>query len=81
MKVTIKLFAAMREAVGQSEVVLDVPPGAIVAQVKSAFCEAFPQTRGLVERSMFAIDTCYAVDNETIPANAEIACLPPVSGG
>jgi molybdopterin converting factor subunit 1 len=81
MRITIKLFAAVRDAVEQDEVVIEVPQGATVAQVRAAFCEAFPRARVFVERSLFAIDMSYAQDNEVMRENAEVACIPPVSGG
>jgi sulfur-carrier protein len=81
MRVTVKMFAAARDAVGQSEVVIEVPDGATVANARSALLSAYPQLRSHVERAMFAIDARYAHDDDMIPKNTEVACIPPVSGG
>jgi sulfur-carrier protein len=75
------MFAAAREAVGAGEVGVDVPDGATVAEVRAALCQAYPQVKPLIERAMFAVDAGYAQDGELVPANADVACIPPVSGG
>lgn len=81
MKVAVKLFAAVRDAIGQSEVAIEVPEGATVAKVRSALCVAYPQLRLLIERAMFAVDASYAQDDDILAEGVEVACIPPVSGG
>ena len=81
MRLTVKMFAAARDAVGASEVAIDVPDGATVAELRATLCELFPQVKPLVERAMFAVDARYAQDGDAVPAGAEVACIPPVSGG
>lgn len=81
MKVVVKMFAAAREAVGASEVAIEVREGATLADVRSALTQQYPTARQLVERAMFAVDARYAQDDEVIQANMEVACIPPVSGG
>lgn len=80
MKVVVKMFAAAREAVG-SEVVVEVPDRATVGDLRKIVCDSYSQVRPLFERAMFAVDSQYANDRGFIPENAEIACIPPVSGG
>jgi molybdopterin synthase catalytic subunit/molybdopterin synthase sulfur carrier subunit len=81
MRVTVKMFAAARDVVGLSEVVAEVPNGATIADVRRALCKAYPQAQPLVERAMFAVDAHYAQDDDVIAENADVACIPPVSGG
>jgi molybdopterin converting factor small subunit len=40
-----------------------------------------PQLSGLIGQMTFAIGTRYAADESVIPVGAEVACIPPVSGG
>jgi molybdopterin converting factor small subunit len=40
-----------------------------------------PALAALLERSALAIDGEFAADDQSIAANAEVALLPPVSGG
>jgi molybdopterin converting factor subunit 1 len=81
MRVTLKLFAAARDAVGQGDVVIAVPDLATIADVRRVLGETYPQVQGLVERAMFAVNARYARDDEVIDEIADIACIPPVSGG
>ena len=81
MTVTIKMFAAAREAVGAAEVNIEVPANASAGDLRQALCENYPQVRPLAERAMFAVNARYVRDDEAIQPGAEVACIPPVSGG
>ncbi len=60
---------------------LDLPEGATVGQLRSRLAAEIPQLAGLIEHVTFAVNAHYASDASPIPAGAEIACIPPVSGG
>ena len=60
---------------------VDLPAGATVADLKSALALACPSLRPLLPMIRIAIDSEYAVDDQTIPLGAELAAIPPVSGG
>jgi sulfur-carrier protein len=81
MRVTIKLFAAARESIGADEVLIELADGSSVADLRRALSMAHPGLAPLVERSMFAVNASYAKDLDLIPSGAEVACIPPVSGG
>lgn len=81
MRVTVKMFAAAREAVGASEVAVDVAEGATVADLRSALIAEYSQLAPLAEHAMFAVNAHYANEADILPSNSEIACIPPVSGG
>lgn len=81
MRVTVKMFAAAREAVAASEVTLEVADGATVAALRTALITKHPQLSKLVDRAMFAINARYANDEDLLPTGGEVACIPPVSGG
>jgi len=81
MKVVVKLFAGARELAGQEEISLEMPAGATIGQLRERLAESHAELGALIGHAMFAIDAEYC-DNETpIPETAEIACIPPVSGG
>ena len=81
MRVHVKLFAGARELVGQESVALELPPRATVGVLRERLIESHPKLGSLASHALFAIEAAYC-DNETpIPENAEIACIPPVSGG
>ena len=81
MRVTVKMFAAAREAVGASEITVEVADDAMVADLRRVMIAEFPQLSVLVDRAMFAINAKYANNEDLLSAGSEIACIPPVSGG
>jgi molybdopterin converting factor subunit 1 len=81
MRVNVKLFAAARELAGGESIEIDLPAGATVASLREELMERLPRARGLLARSMFAIDCDYAADDKRLQPSTEIACIPPVSGG
>ena len=81
MKLRVQLFARARDLVGSGSVTLDVPEGATVAQLRWRLAEDQPILAALLERSVLAVDNEFAEENSILPAGAEIALLPPVSGG
>jgi molybdopterin converting factor small subunit len=81
MRIQVKLFAAAREAADGESIEIELPIGATVAGLRVALMERLPKSRDLLARSMFALNCEYARDESKIPANADVACIPPVSGG
>jgi molybdopterin converting factor small subunit len=81
MKLNIKLFAAARDLVKSESIAIELGSGATVADLRHALVELAPQLRDLVARSMFAIDCEYATNDRVVPPNAQLALIPPVSGG
>ena len=81
MKVRVRLFAAARQAAGSDRVELELPDGATIGQLRRRLMEEFPQISALTAQVMFAVDTQYAPDSKEIRPEADVACIPPVSGG
>jgi molybdopterin converting factor subunit 1 len=81
MRVQVKLFAAAREAAGSDSILLDVADQATIADLRRALVDRLPKVREILARSMFAINCEFAGDETTVSAKAEVACIPPVSGG
>jgi sulfur-carrier protein len=81
MKVRVRLFAGVRDAAGCDSVELELPAGATIAGLRRELAERFPSSAGITGRAMFALGTQYAADATEIPPGADVACIPPVSGG
>jgi molybdopterin converting factor subunit 1 len=81
MRCNVKLFAAARDAAEGQSIEIELTSGANVADLRRALMERLPKVRDLLARSMFAINCDYARDESKIPESAEVACIPPVSGG
>jgi molybdopterin converting factor subunit 1 len=76
MKVTVRLFAQLRERAGRREVELDLPDG---ARVRDALA-ALDDVAGGVPVVM-AVNRTYAREDDALRAGDELALIPPVSGG
>ncbi|MES1193266.1 MAG: molybdenum cofactor biosynthesis protein MoaE [Solirubrobacterales bacterium] len=76
MKVSIRLFAGLRERAGRDELELDLPDGARVA-------DALAQVQHLAPgvSLVLAVNREYADADVVLHAGDELAVVPPVSGG
>src|SRR5690242_8184309 len=82
VQVSVRLFALARQRAGRAEVVLEIPEPVTVGALKVALAHSHPELAPLVAQLMIAIDAEYAGDDATpIPPGAEVAAIPPVSGG
>ena len=77
----VKLFARARDLAGAAEVSVELPAGATIKDVRAALARAYPALAGLLERSALAVQDEFADNDLVIPPGAEVALLPPVSGG
>lgn len=81
MRVTVKLFARLRDLAGSGEFVRDVPTPATAASVWAGLVQDHPALADY-ERSMsVAVNEHYARMHVDIHEGDEVAFLPPVSGG
>lgn len=81
MKLTLLLFATLKDAAPDGRLEIEVPDNARVADVWDAAIARAPQLAKWRRHARVAVNQEYAGDNEIVPANAEIALIPPVSGG
>jgi sulfur-carrier protein len=81
VNIQLKLFAAARDLAGRETIELLLPPDATVAELRRELTARVPKLAALAPHLMFAINQEYAADAATIPTGAEVACIPPVSGG
>jgi molybdopterin synthase catalytic subunit len=81
MKVALHLFASVREAVGQREVCMDLDEGATLDDLKRRLANDFPTLKPMLKTIVFAIDDEYVPFEQRLHDGAQIALIPPVSGG
>lgn len=77
MKIRVLLFAAIREKLGKSEFVLDLPTPCPV----SALQEHLGVEKSLWSSLAFAVNETYAPANTQLKDGDEVALIPPVAGG
>ena len=81
MRVTVKLFARLRDVAGTSELVREVEAGASVRTVWRGLAEQFPEFASYERSISSAVNADYARMDHVLAEGDEVAFLPPVSGG
>ena len=81
MRCRVKLFARARDLAGTDEVSVALPDAATVADLRRALAREVPALAGLLQRSALAVNNEFADETLKVPPGAEVAILPPVSGG
>lgn len=81
MRVTIRLFARLRDLVGTPELTREVPAPATVATVWNTLVAEFPAARDYERTMSVAVNATYARLHSPVAEGDEVAFLPPVSGG
>jgi molybdopterin converting factor subunit 1 len=81
VRVTVRLFARLRDIAGAAELSRDVDADATIGSVWRQIASEYPAL-GPYERSMSsAVNADYAPMDTTLREGDEVAFLPPVSGG
>ena len=81
MFVHVRLFARARDLAGADVLRVELPGGATVADLRRRLAADYPMVSSLLERSALAVESEFAADSLLLSADAEVALLPPVSGG
>jgi len=80
-KITLLFFATLRDRAGQQRAELELPDNATVAALRQQVAAQFPALASLVGHALVSVNQEFAFDPDPIPAGAEVALFPPVSGG
>lgn len=81
MRTDVRLFAAARQLAGTDRVTLELPDGSSAAQLRAALAALVPELDSLLPHMLVAIDNQYVDDSVRIVPGADVALIPPVSGG
>lgn len=81
MKIKIKAFASVREAVGFEEKELTVSEDITVKDIMQQLKKSHPTLDGFNGSLLFAINEEYCRDTATLSEEDTLAIFPPVSGG
>jgi sulfur-carrier protein len=81
VSVRVLMFAVARQLAGLETIVLELPPGSTVGQLRERLAAEVPALAPVLPQMLFAVGSRYVKDDATLRDDAEVACIPPVSGG
>jgi molybdopterin converting factor subunit 1 len=81
MRVTVRLFARLRDLAGTGELIREVPPDATAREVWNDLVLEWPGLRDYEKTISVAVNAEYARMNVAVRDGDEVAFMPPVSGG
>ena len=81
MKITIRLFANLRETVGTGQLVLDLPEGANLYAVVEQLLAHYPELDGQQEMWHFAVNQTHADPDALLRSGDRVAIFPYIAGG
>ncbi len=78
---SVLLFAGARALAETDQLEVALTEGATAGEILAAIGETTPALGGLLPSCRLAVDRRYAAASEVVPSDAELALIPPVSGG
>ncbi len=81
MKIRLRYFAALREALGQTEEALDLPAAATIAQVRATLATRYPAIAPILVRCVAARNRAFAAEDAALAEGDEVVFIPPMAGG
>ena len=81
MRVTVRLFARLRDVAGVERLPLELAPGATVAAAVEATLAARPMLTPLRAVLKAAVNATHAGPEQPLAEGDEVALFPPFSGG
>ncbi len=79
--ITVLYFAAARQAAGLDRESVAAPEARTVQDLRRLLAERHPGLGRILERCRIAVQEEFASDDTPVPDGAEVAVIPPVSGG
>jgi molybdopterin converting factor subunit 1 len=79
--VNVRLFAGLREIIGEREITLSLRDGATVGELRDQVGESYPLVKPLLSTVICAVGEEYVAETHTVREGDVVALIPPVSGG
>jgi MoaD family protein len=81
IKVSVRFFAAPREAIGKSMIELNLAEGSTVEELIAELVRLYPSLAPHTRFVSTAVNRSYVGMQTRLSDGDEVACLPPVGGG
>ena len=79
--IKILFFATLRDRAGVKSLELEIHEGMTVRELKDKISADHPNLKPSMATVLVSVNKDYAFDETVLPAEAEVAMFPPVSGG
>lgn len=81
MKVSVRLFAGLHDLLGKRDVTLELEDGATVEHLREQLQREYPVVTPFLTTLVCAVDEEYVEEDFPLHDGADVALIPPVSGG
>lgn len=81
IKIKVLLFSTIRGVIGQKELVIELPPGSSVQDLKHRIALDYPQAGPTLEFMLVSVDRIFSDDDTILFDEAEVGLFPHISGG
>lgn len=81
MRVRLLYFAVLRDIVGKSEEIIELPDGARAQEIWNRLRNRHDQLAGYEKPPMTAVNESYVSADQLLHDGDEVAFIPPVAGG
>ena len=81
MELQVRLFATLKDRVGQPHIQVTVPTPATVQSLLDALPHQYPQLMPALKTAIVAVNKAFASPHTLLEPGDEVALFPPVSGG
>lgn len=81
MKISLLLFATLKQKIGKNRLSIELQDGATVADLKTYMAQTYPEVEQYLETVLTSVDKEYAFDHTELSDGSEVGMFPPVSGG
>ncbi len=81
MELKIRLFATLKDAAGQSYLMVELNEGGSVAELRQKIAAGWPDLAMHAQAAVVAVNRTFAEPDDVIQNGDEVAMFPPVSGG
>jgi molybdopterin converting factor small subunit len=81
ISITVQFFSQLKEAVGATEITLDLPSGSSVAELLARLYQDFPELAKWDRNLLIAAGLDFVERDHVIQPNDQLAIMPPVQGG
>ena len=79
--ITLKLFAAYQDAIGEAELIQTIAPNTTIAALLNQILQNYPRLEPWRHLTRFGVNLAFVSADTVLQDGDEVVLIPPVSGG